>query len=214
MYYISFDPFSLINQKFMASCGMKEKEARNVGKRFKSISISETGIPTKELYSPSSNPTANVITALKLLKVKEKASSKSPPKVHFLIDEFNSELLCKKYSIELANGLKTNFKDSAVVIALQSVRKERSIRSSNNQNNFQTEAMDMEPLKNAGVKDFILNSSVRMSSQLHKMQSHLEAEAEKSQFKAPLTFEDSTINGWCFLLQFFLRNMYSIFNNI
>ena len=193
---------------------MEEKEARDVGERLKSISISETGIPAKAFYSPSSKPTENIISALKLLKEKEQASSNNQHPVHFLIDEFNSELLCKKYSMELAEGLETDFKDSTVVIALQSVRKERSIRSSNNQNNFQTEAMDMEPLKNAGVKDFILNSSVRMSSQLHKMQSHLEAEAEKSQFKAPLTFEDSTINGWCFLLQFFLRNMYSIFNNI
>ena len=192
MYYISFDPFSLINKKFEASCGMEEKESNNFGGKFKSISISDTGIAANELYSPSSKPKENIITALKLLKDKQKT-----PKVHFLVDEFNSELLCKKYSTQFADGLKTNFKDSTVVIALQSVRKDRSIiRSSDNQNNFQTEAMDMEPLKNAGVKEFVLKSSVRMASQLHEMQSHLEAEAEKSQFKAPLTFEDPTDIGW------------------
>ena len=173
---------------------MEEKEARNVGVRFKSISISEAGIPTNLLYSPSSKPTENIISALDLLKDKEQASSKGQHPVHFLIDEFNSELLCKDYSMKLADGLKTNFNDSTVVIALQSVRKDRSIRSGN-RNNFQTEAMDMEPLKNAGVKEFVLNSAVRMSSQLHEMQCHLEAEAEKSQFKAPLTFKDSMDNG-------------------
>ena len=210
MYYISFDPFSLINQKFKTACGVEERKARNFGERFKSISISETGISIEKLYRPSSNPTENIITALKLLKDKEKDSLKQQHPVHFLIDEFNSELLSKNYSMKLADGLETNFKDSTVVIALQSVRKERSIRSSDNQNIFQTETMDMEPLKNAGAKEFVLKNSLRMSFQLHKMQSHVEAEAEKSQFKAPLTFEDPTNIGSCFLLQFFLRNMYSI----
>ena len=210
MYYISFDPFSMINQKFKACCGMEEKDGGNVGEKLKSISISETGIPTEKLHSPSSNPTENVISALALLKEKEKASSKVPHPVHFLIDEFNSELLCKKYSTKLADDLKAKFKDSTVVIALQSVRKDRSIRTSDNQINFQAETMDMNPLKYAGVKEFVLKSSVRMSSQLHKMQSHLEVKAENSQFKSPLTFKGPTNIGWCFLLQLFLQNMYSI----
>ena len=179
---------------------MEEGESKNVGDRFKSISISETGISTRSLYSPSSNPSDNIISALKVLKEKEQASSsKGQHRVHFLIDEFNSELLCNKYSMKLADGLKTNFKDSTVVIALQSVRKERSIRLSDDQINFQTEAMDMEPLKIAGVKVFKLEYSVRMSSQLYKMQKHLEAVAESSQFEAPLTFKDATNIGWCAL---------------
>ena len=176
----------MINTKFKACCG------KNVDGRLKSISISETGIPTKALYSPTSNPTENIVSALKLLK--DKAPSKKT--VHFLIDEFNSEILCKKYSTKLADGLKTHFKDSTVVFALQSVRKDRSIRSSDKQKNFQTEEINMEPLKKAEVKEFVLTSSVRMSSQLHQMQSHLEAETEKFQLKAPLTFKDSIDNGW------------------
>ena len=175
---------------------MEENKAGSGDEKFKSISISETGTPAKELYSTSSKPTTNIISALERLKENVKASSKDPhAPVHFLIDEFNSELLCQQYSMELADGLETNFKDSTVVITLQSVRKYRSIQTSDKKKSFQTEAMDTEPLLNAGVKEFKLKSSMRMSSQLHEMQYHLEDEAVKSKFKAPLTFKDSINNG-------------------
>ena len=185
VYYISFDPFSLIDQKFKVCCGFKQGAEESNAERLKSMSISDaisrTEILLEHLYNPSSAPTVNIVEILHILQKQHDNQI-----VHFLIDEFNQEILTKPYSTKLGEILKESFEASTVVIALQSVSKDRKIRSSDNQNKFQTEAMDVE---SSGMKIFELKTSVRMSSQLHKLQKNLECEIERCPFKAPLTFK-------------------------
>ena len=188
VYYISFDPFSLIDQKFKVCCGFeKGVEESNDAKRLKSMSIYDaihgSGISMKALYNPSSAPTANIVAVLRFLQNQHKYEHRV---VHFLIDEFNQEILTKSYSTKLGESLKKSFEASTVVIALQSVSKDRKILSSDDQNKFQTEPMDIE---SSGMNIFELKTSVRMSSQLYELQRNLEHEVEKCPFKAPLTFK-------------------------
>ena len=194
MYYISFDPFSLIDRKFKVCCGFEhseeeEEEENNDSKRLKSMSINDaisgSGISMKGLYNASSAPTTNIVVVLRFLKKQHEDQI-----VHFLIDEFNPDLLTKSYSTKLGESLKKSFEESTVVIALQSVNKERVVRSvvrsSDDQNIFKTEAMDIE---SSGMKIFELKTAVRMSSQLHKLQKNLEREIESAPFKGPLSFK-------------------------
>ena len=140
----------------------------------------------KALYNPSSAPIANIVTVLRFLQRKHISEDKI---VHFLIDEFNQEILTKSYSTKLGESLKNSFEASTVVIALQSVKKDRKILSSDVQNEFHTEVMDIE---SSGMKMFELRTSVRMSSQLHKLQKNLEHEVESCPFKAALTFKGNS----------------------
>ena len=185
VFYIPFDPFSLLDQTFKLSCG-------NIGKenlqRLKSISLDETGISTKEIYNPSSVPTRNIISVLELLLKKEKNYQENDRAIHFLIDECPEELLTHSYSKELAEGLEKHFRNSTVVIALQSVKKVREIKSSDKEMEPPIHQIDIQPLKDSSVGIFNLDYAVRMSFQLHKLQKELEADSQNSQFKAPLTF--------------------------
>ena len=144
--------------------------------------ISGSGISMKDLYNASSAPTTNIVVVLRFLKKQHEDQI-----VHFLIDEFNPDLLTKSYSTKLGESLKKSFEESTVVIALQSVNKERVVRSSDDQNIFKTEAMDID--ESSGMKIFELKTAVRMSSQLHKLQKNLEREIESAPFKMPLSFK-------------------------
>ena len=194
MYYISFDPFSLIDRKFKVCCGFEhseeeEEEENNDSKRLKSMSINDaifgSEIFMKDLYNALSAPTTNIVTLLHFLKKQHEDQI-----VHFLIDEFNRDLLTKSYSTKLGESLKRSFEESTVVIALQSVNKERVVRSSDDQNIFKTEAMD---IGSSGMKIFELKTAVRMSSQLHELQRNLEHETESCPFKVPLYFKGNLI---------------------
>ena len=184
VFYISFDPFSLIDKKFQVCCEQGSKENNSV-RRLKSMSIydaiSGSGISMKDLYNLTSAPTANIVAVLRFLQKQHIDQI-----VHFLIDEFNQEILTKSYSTKLFECLKEYFKASSVVISLQSVSKDRKILSSNDKKQFQTETLDIE---SSGMKIFELEKAVRMSSQLHKLQKNLEHEVERCPYTAPLTFK-------------------------
>lgn len=182
--YIVFDPFSLIDQKFIVCCGLEQKE---VSKRLISMSIYDaiTGsdITLEDLYHPTKTPAKNIVDVFTFLQQKHGDETKT---VHFLIDEFNQEILTTKYSTQLHVTLHESFKESTVVIALQSVNKDRTICSADKQIKFQTDSMDVA---SSGMKPFELTTCVRMSSQLHRLQRNLEAEIETEHFVAPLTFK-------------------------
>ena len=164
-------------------CGLEQ----GAEERLKSMSIydaiSGSEISMKALYNPPLAPTANIVAVLRFLQRKHQYGDKI---VHFLIDEFNQEMLTKSYSTKLGESLKNSFEASTVVIALQSVKKDRKILSSYAQNEFHTEVMDIE---SSGMKIFKLRTSVRMSSQLHKLQKNLEHEVESCPFKAAFTLK-------------------------
>ena len=116
-------------------------------------------------------------------------SEKGYPSVHFLFDEVPQEIFTSSYSTELAQGLEKYFEHSTVVIALQSVKKVREIKSVDEPNKPQPQQMDIEPLTNSGVEIFKLKTCVRMSSQLHELQKNLEAKAEQTPFQSNLTYK-------------------------
>ena len=204
VYYISFDPFSLIDQKFKVCCGFeKGVEESNDARRLKSMSIndaiSDSKISMEDLYNPASAPDKNIVELLSFLEQIETIvvdPSMSEVKlnhkvVHFLIDEFNQEILTRSYSTKLLESLKKNFEASTVVLALQSVSKDRRILSSDDQRSrFLTETLNIE---SSGMEIFELKTAVRMSSQLHELQQNLEHEVENCCFEAPITFKGNFI---------------------
>ena len=179
------------------ACG----ENKDISKRFKAISISETneaGISVEDLYSFSGTPKENIIEVLRNLKKKNLADHSDTgsrySSVNFLIDEINQEILTKTYASKLAEGLERDFESSTVVIALQSVNKEREIKSFENpdgKNIIQIESMDTSPLENSGVRVLWLEKSVRMSYEIYELQSDLEKESQANPFITALKFKET-----------------------
>ena len=192
--YIAFDPFSLLDRKFVC-CGVEQQDA---SERLISMSIYEattgSGIILEEIYQPLKTPTKNIVDLLHFLQKSYQSKHGDERKIHFLIDEFNQEILTTTYSTKLKETLPKFFMESTIVIALQSVSKDRTIRSVNEQDGFQTEVMDVE---SSGMALFELKTCIRMSSQLHQLQKDLENEIEKNDFIAPLTFKSK--NSFLFL---------------
>uniref|UniRef100_A0A7M5XJR0 Uncharacterized protein n=1 Tax=Clytia hemisphaerica TaxID=252671 RepID=A0A7M5XJR0_9CNID len=96
-------------------------------------------------------------------------------KIHFLFDEVPQELFTKTYSETLRGRLESEFRESVVVIALQSVQKSRKITEEGKVTNSQE--ID---LKSSGIELFKLPNTMRMSSCLHKLKEVLEGEIESS----------------------------------
>ena len=181
--YISFDPFSLIDQAFNVFCGLEEDASR----RLKSMSISDavSGSTTRleTLYGFTSPPTSNIGDVLTYIQEHHQGQL-----VHFLIDEFNQEFLTTEYGLVLSKILKDSFSNSTVVIALQSVSKQRTVCSAvDNQDIIQqTTKIDFQ---STGMELFQLKTAVRMSKNLFELQKSLESEVESSPFKAALAFK-------------------------
>ena len=128
-----------------------------------------------------------------LINLKRKVESKYSS-VNFLIDEVNQEILTKSYASKLAKGLKSEFKDSTVVLALQSVNKEKEIKSSEDsdgKNMIQLEKMDISPLEDFGVKVLCLEKSVRMSFEIYELQKAWEEKATANPFKTILEYKET-----------------------
>ena len=180
--YISFDPFSIINKKFSACSGFDGDE-----KRLKSVSISEaiiaSTISLQSLYGFMSPPSSNIGDVLKHLQKQHQGQP-----VHFLVDEFNQEFITNQYALDLRKTLNECFKDSTVVIALQSVSKQRKICSATDNKDIiqQTTTTDFQ---STGMKLFELKTAARMTNQLFKLQKNLEDKASTSLFKAALSFK-------------------------
>ena len=184
--YISFDPFSLIDQAFNVFCGLEE-DVNNTSKRLKSMSISDavSGSTTRleTLYGFTSPPTSNIGDVLTYIQEQHQGQL-----VHFLIDEFNQEFLTTEYGLVLSKILKDSFSNSTVVIALQSVSKQRTVCSAvDNQDIIQqTTKIDFQ---STGMELFQLKTTVRMSKNLFELQKSLESQVKSSPFKAALAFK-------------------------
>ena len=184
MYYISFDPFSLLDQKFNIFC--KEGES---SQRLISISIAEaisnSEYSLESLYGRvTSPPSTNIGDVLLHLR-----SQHAFHFVHFLVDEFNQELFTKLYASTLhyiLEDLDNFLYDSTVVIALQSVFKNRTIRSAGHKNMHQFVPIDLE---NYNLKIIQLKTCARMTHQLYKLQLNLQKEVEENPFTATLSFQ-------------------------
>ena len=100
VFYISFDPFSLIDQKFDVSFGEK---SNNGAQRLKSMSIynaiSGSNISLESLYGgATSPPLSNIGDVFLFLKNHYQGQL-----VHFLVDELHQEVFTKSYASTLYN---------------------------------------------------------------------------------------------------------------
>ena len=182
--YISFDPFSLIDQKFNMTFG---EDKSNAIQRLKSMSISDavsgSHIPLESLYDFTSPPSSNIGDVFQFLQARHQGYL-----VHFLVDEFNQEFLTDTYASALHNILKSSFNKSTVVIALQSVGKQRTICSAADNKDVIQQSNETD-FQSTGMELFKLNTTVRMTWQLYKLQRNLECKVTTSPFKAALSFK-------------------------
>ena len=180
-----FDPFSFIDQKFNGCCKLGDTD--NFTQRLKSISINNailgSNISLESLYgAATSPPSSNIGDVFLFLKEQHQGQL-----VHFLVDEFNQEFLTTSYGMALCNILKRTFNHSTVVIALQSVEKQRTICSAADNNVIQKS--ENTNFQSTGMKIFKLDTAVRMTRQLFNLQKNLESEVKSSPFKAAIAFK-------------------------
>ena len=173
----------MIDQKFDVSFGEK---SNNGAQRLKSVSIynaiSESNISLESLYgSATSPPLSNIGDVFLFLKNHYQGQL-----VHFLVDELHQEVFTKSYASTLYNILESSFYDSTIVIALQSVCKNRTIQTVDNENVFQSDPIDLE---NCELEIIQLKTSARMTQQLYKLQLNLQKEVEQNPFKATVTYK-------------------------
>ena len=183
VFYISFDPFSLVDQKFNVCFSEKSYIATQ---RLKSMSIynaiSGSDISLESIYgAATSPPSSNIGDVFLFLKKQHQGQL-----VHFLVDELNQEVFTKSYASTLYNILESSFNESTIVIALQSVCKNRTIKSVDNENVYQSDPIDLE---NCELEIIQLKTSARMTQQLYKLQLNLQKEVEQNPFKATVTYK-------------------------
>uniref|UniRef100_A0A7M6DMW9 Uncharacterized protein n=1 Tax=Clytia hemisphaerica TaxID=252671 RepID=A0A7M6DMW9_9CNID len=172
---VTFDPFSALDKKVDHSFNELCKQEKLTQKRENIISLSLSEAVGErrnvtDFYNCSSLPSKNIADVMLLLKNKHKHR-----KIHFLFDEVPQELFTKTYSETLRGRLESEFRESVVVIALQSVQKSRKITEEGKVTNSQE--ID---LKSSGMELFKLPTTMRMSSCLHKLKEVLEGEIESS----------------------------------
>ena len=142
--------------------------------------ISGSNISLESLYGgATSPPLSNIGDVFLFLKNHHQGQL-----VHFLVDELHQEVFTKSYASTLYNILESSFYDSTIVIALQSVCKNRTIQTVDNENVLQSDPIDLE---NCKLEIIQLKISARMTQQLYKLQLNLQKEVEQNPFKATVT---------------------------
>ncbi|XP_066917267.1 uncharacterized protein [Clytia hemisphaerica] len=172
---VTFDPFSALDKKVDHSFNELCEQEKLTQKRENliSLSLSEAVGERKsvtDFYNCSSLPSKNIADVMLLLKNKYKHR-----KLHFLFDEVPQEMFTKTYSETLRGRLESEFRESVVVIALQSVQKSRKITEEGKVTNSQE--ID---LKSSSMELFKLPTTMRMSISLNKLKEVLEGEIESS----------------------------------
>ena len=107
IYFVSFDPFSMVTiemQNYAASLGMKNLECENI----------------YELSRESGDKLLSLSECLKYI-----ADLHAAQKVHVLVDEYDDEKMNVDESLATRKVLDEFYKDSTVVISVQSVEKKR-----------------------------------------------------------------------------------------
>ena len=148
--------------------------------------ISGSDISLESIYgAATSPPSSNIGDVFLFLKNQHQGQL-----VHFLVDELNQEVFTKSYASTLYNILESSFNESTIVIALQSVCKNRTIKSVDNENVYQSDPIDLE---NCELEIIQLKTSARMTQQLYKLQLNLQKEVEQNPFKATVTYKGKKI---------------------
>ena len=182
---ITFDPFTALDKKVEHSFTELCKQENLTKKRSNLISLSLSdavegaNFKVTDVYNCSSLPTKNIADVMMLLKAKYNKDT-----VHFLFDEVPQELFSETYSKKLFSCLESSlFKNSVVVIALQSVQKTRRMTElhKDKMTDLQRVTVSQEiDLASTGMKLFKLHTTMRMSMCLHNLKRILEEEIERT----------------------------------
>eukprot|EP00111_Clytia_hemisphaerica_P007850 TCONS_00022815-protein len=186
LYYITFDPFSLVDLKFQEGFdNLCDKEKLDKSK-IKAFSIGDalegSTIDISDVYNMMYPPRIN------LCRVLEYLYSDKTKRVGFMIDEFPNDFLTTKYAENLKESLVKNFQDTPVILALQSVEKRRQVVKSGffSDDVKQVERCDYH---RTGMKVFILDKTMRMAVNIHQMIEIFQEEIEKEIVDVPLEYK-------------------------
>ncbi|XP_066929498.1 uncharacterized protein [Clytia hemisphaerica] len=186
LYYITFDPFSLVDLKFQEGFdNLCDKEKLDKSK-IKAFSIGDalegSTIDISDVYNMMYPPRIN------LCRVLEYLYSDKTKRVGFMIDEFPGDFLTTKYAENLKESLVKNFQDTTVILALQSVEKRRKVIKSGffSDNVKQVERCDYHQ---TGMKVFTLDKTMRMAVNIHQMIEIFQEEIEKEIVDVPLEYK-------------------------
>ena len=125
LYYITFDPFSLVDLKFQEGFDNLCDEEKLDKSKIRAFSIGDalegSTISINDVYDMTYPPRVNLYQVLEYLYTDKTKC------VGFMIDEFPGDFLTTEYAENLRESLKNNFMDTTVILALQSVEKSRKV---------------------------------------------------------------------------------------
>uniref|UniRef100_A0A7M5XMV2 Uncharacterized protein n=1 Tax=Clytia hemisphaerica TaxID=252671 RepID=A0A7M5XMV2_9CNID len=186
LYYITFDPFSLVDLKFQEGFNNLCDEEKLDKSKIKAFSIGDalegSTIDISDVYNMMYPPRIN------LCRVLEYLYSDKTKRVGFMIDEFPGDFLTDKYAENLKESLVKNFQDTTVILALQSVEKKRKVVKSGF---FSDDVKQVERCNyhQTGMKVFTLNKTMRMAVNIHQMIEIFQEEIEKEIVDVPLEYK-------------------------
>eukprot|EP00111_Clytia_hemisphaerica_P010020 TCONS_00029300-protein len=186
LYYITFDPFSLVDLKFQEGFNNLCDEEKLDKSKIKAFSIDDalegSTIDISDVYNMMYPPRIN------LCRVLEYLYSDKTKRVGFMIDEFPGDFLTNKYVENLKESLVKNFQDTTVILALQSVEKKRKVVKSGffSDDVKQVERCDYH---RTGMKVFTLDKTMRMAVNIHQMIEIFQGEIEKDIVDVPLEYK-------------------------
>ncbi|XP_066913790.1 uncharacterized protein [Clytia hemisphaerica] len=186
LYYITFDPFSLVDLKFQEGFNNLCDEEKLDKSKIKAFSIGDalegSTIDISDVYDMMYPPRVN------LCRVLEYLYSDKTKHLGFMIDEFPGDFLTTKYAENLKESLVKNFQDTTVILALQSVEKNRKVIKSGffNDDVKEVERCDYHQ---TGMKVFTLDKTMRMAVNIHQMIEIFQEEIEKEIVDVPLEYK-------------------------
>ncbi|XP_066936287.1 uncharacterized protein [Clytia hemisphaerica] len=186
LYYITFDPFSLVDLKFQEGFNNLCDEEKLDKSKIKAFSIGDalegSTIDISDVYDMMYPPRVN------LCRVLEYLYSDKTKHLGFMIDEFPGDFLTTKYAENLKESLEKNFQDTTVILALQSVEKKRKVIKSGffNDDVKEVERCDYHQ---TGMKVLTLDKTMRMAVNIHQMIEIFQEEIEKEIVDVPLEYK-------------------------
>ncbi|XP_066935012.1 uncharacterized protein [Clytia hemisphaerica] len=186
LYYITFDPFSLVDLKFQEGFNNLCDEEKLDKSKIKAFSIGDalegSTIDISDVYDMMYPPRVN------LCRVLEYLYSDKTKHLGFMIDEFPGDFLTTKYAENLKESLEKNFQNTTVILALQSVEKKRKVIKSGffNDDVKEVERCDYHQ---TGMKVLTLDKTMRMAVNIHQMIEIFQEEIEKEIVDVPLEYK-------------------------
>jgi len=174
IFYICFDPYSLIEAEIAEYFQSLSKEGQLQSLSLNEISLN-AGYSVDQFYNCVGPPKRNIAEIFQyLLKVNGQC--------HLLVDEFHVDNVNKQYCDELKQCLEEHFKKSTVVIATQSMTTTKQVIEDD-----KIESFTKCSLHNAGMKMLPLTKALRMPSIIFYLTQIAIDEIEDNEVTLPLS---------------------------